>query len=139
MADQVLLKIVCLLMRWLFNLASLVIRGDRANNAELLALRHENAILRRNAGRVRYDSVDRAWFAVLTRFIPRRRWAEVFPVTPATLLAWHRRLTARKYDTSKRRKPGRRSGASPGSPSAWRRRTRSGAIAVSTASWSSWD
>jgi putative transposase len=44
---------------------------------------------------------------VLMRFIPRRRWAEVFPVTPATLLAWHRRLTARKYDTSKRRRPGR--------------------------------
>jgi transposase len=44
---------------------------------------------------------------VLTRFIPRRRWTEVFPVTPATLLAWHRRLTARKCDTSKRRKPGR--------------------------------
>ena len=101
------LKIVCLLMRWLFNLAILVIRGDRAKNAELLALRHENAVLRRNACRVRYDPADRAWFAVLTRFIPRLRWAEVFPVTPATLLAWHRRLTARKYDTSKRRKPGR--------------------------------
>ena len=102
-----LLKIVCLLMRWLFNLAILVIRGDGAKNAELLALRHENAVLRRNAGRVRYDPADRAWFAVLTRFIPRRRGAEVFPVTPATLLAWHRRLTGRKYDTSKRRKPGR--------------------------------
>jgi putative transposase len=107
LADQALLKIVCLLMRWLFNLAILVIRGDRAKNAELLALRHENAVLRRNAGRVRYDLADRAWFAVLTRFIPRRRWAEVFPVTPATLLAWHRRLAARKYDTSQRRKPGR--------------------------------
>ena len=98
---------VCLLMRWLFSLASLLIRGDRAKNAELLALRHENAVPRRNAGRVRYSPADRAWFAVLTRFIPRRRWAEVFPVTPATLLAWHRRLIARKYDTSKRRKPGR--------------------------------
>jgi hypothetical protein len=107
LADQVLLKIVCLLMRWLFNLAILVIRGDRVKNAELLALRHENAVLRRNAGRVQYDPADRAWFAVLTRFIPRQRWAEVFPVTPATLLAWHRRLTATKYDTSKRRKPGR--------------------------------
>jgi hypothetical protein len=42
-------------------------------------------------GRVRYDPADRAWFAVLTRFITRRRWAEVLPVTPATLLAWHRR------------------------------------------------
>jgi hypothetical protein len=50
----------------------------------LLVLRHENAVLRRNAGRVRYDPADRAWFAALTRFIPRRRWAEIFPVTPAT-------------------------------------------------------
>ena len=37
-----LLKIVCLLMRWLFSLAVLVVRGDRAKNAELLVLRHEN-------------------------------------------------------------------------------------------------
>src|SRR5450755_4590236 len=94
-------------MRWLFGLAVLVVRGDRARNAELLVLRHENAVLRRNAGQVRYDPGDRAWFAALTRFIPRRRWAEVFPVTPATLLAWHRRLAARKCDTSKRRKPSR--------------------------------
>ena len=70
-------------------------------------LRHENMVLRRNASRVRYEPGDRAWFAALTRFIPRRRWAEVFPVTPATLLAWHRKLAARKYDTRKRRQPGR--------------------------------
>jgi transposase InsO family protein len=56
---------------------------------------------------VRYDPADRAWFAALTRFIPRQRWARVFPVTPATLLAWHRNLAARKYDTSRRRRPGR--------------------------------
>jgi putative transposase len=103
----VLLKIACLLMRWLFSLAVLVIRGDREKNAELLVLRHENAVLRRNVGRIRYEPADRAWFTALTGFIPRRRWAEVFPVTPATLLAWHRRLAARKFDTSKRRKPGR--------------------------------
>src|SRR5450755_2354971 len=94
-------------MRWIFALAVLVVRGDGEKNAELLVLRHENAVLRRNAGRIRYEPGDRAWFAALTRFIPRRRWAEVFPVTPATLLAWHRRLAARKYDTSKRRRPGR--------------------------------
>ena len=107
MADRVLLKIVCLLMRWLFGLIVLVFRGDGEKDAELLALRHENAVLRRNAGRVRYEPGDRAWFAALTRFIPRRRWAEVFPVTPATLLAQHRWLAATRYDTSKRRKPGR--------------------------------
>jgi hypothetical protein len=36
-----LLKIVCLLMRWLFGLTVLVFRGDGAKNAELLVLRHE--------------------------------------------------------------------------------------------------
>ena len=70
-------------------------------------LRHENAVLRRHAGRVRYEPADRVWFAALARLIPRSRWTDVFPVTPATLLAWHRRLAARKYETSNRRKPGR--------------------------------
>jgi putative transposase len=103
----VLLKIICLLMRWLSSLAVVVSSGDRAKDAELLVLRHENAVLHRNAGRVQYEPSDRAWFAALTRFIPRRHRAGVFPVTPATLLAWHRRLATRKYDTSKRRRPGR--------------------------------
>jgi len=103
----VLLKITYLLMRWTFGLAVLMFHGDQAKNAELLVLRHENAVLRRNAGRVRYGPADRAWFTALTRFIPRRRWTGVFPVTPATLLAWHRRLAARRYDTSSRRQPGR--------------------------------
>jgi putative transposase len=109
----VLLKIVYLLTCRVLGLAVLVFRGDLAKDAELLVLRHENAFLRRHAGRVRYELADRAWLAALARLVPRRRWAEVFPVTPATLLAWHRRLAARKYDTSKRRKPGRPP-ASPG-------------------------
>jgi putative transposase len=61
----VLLKIACLLMRWLFSLAVLVVRGDGEKNAELLVLRHEKAVLRRNADRIRYDSGDRACFAVI--------------------------------------------------------------------------
>jgi hypothetical protein len=55
LADEVLLKIACLLLRWLSGLTVLVFRGDRAKNAELLVLRHQNAALRRNAGRVRYE------------------------------------------------------------------------------------
>ena len=102
-----LLKIVYLLACRVLGLAVLVFRGDLAKDAELLVLRHGNAVLRRHAGRVRYEPADRVWFAALARLIPRRSWAEVFPVTPATLLAWHRRLAAEKYDTSKRRKPGR--------------------------------
>jgi len=103
----VLLKIVYLLTCRVLGLAVLAFRGDRAKDAELLVLRHENAVLRRHVGRARYEPADRAWLAALARLIPRRRWSEVFPVTPATLLAWHRRLAASKYDTSGRRKPGR--------------------------------
>ena len=82
-------------------------RGDRAKDAELLVLRHENAVLRRHALRVRYEPADRVWLAALARLIPRMRWTEVFPVTPATLLTWHRKLAAKKYDTSRQRALGR--------------------------------
>ena len=102
-----LLKIVYLLVRRILGLAVLVFLTDLAKDAELLVLRHENAVLRRHASRVRYEPADRVWLAALARLIPRNRWAEVFPVTPATLLAWHRRLAAKRYDTGKRRKPGR--------------------------------
>ncbi len=102
-----LLKIVYLLTCRVLGLAVVVFRGDLAKDAELLVLRHENAVLRRHAGRVRYRPGDRAWFAALARLVPRRRWAEVFLVAPATLLAWHRGLAAGKYDTGKRRRPGR--------------------------------
>ena len=91
----------------MLGLLVVLFRRDLSKDAELLVLRHENAVLRRHVGRARYEPVDRAWLAALARLIPRRRWSEVFPVTPATLLAWHRKLTAKKYDTSKRRKPGR--------------------------------
>ena len=87
MAGRVLLKIVYLLIRRLLGLAVLVSRKDLAKEAELLVPRHENAVLRRHAGRVRYEPADRVWFAALARLIPRRRWTDVFPVTPATLLA----------------------------------------------------
>ena len=102
-----LFKIVYLLVRRILGLAVLISRSDLAKDAELLVLRHENAVLRRHAGRVRYGLADRLWLAALARLIPRRRWAAIFPITPATLLAWHRRLVAGKYDTSKRRTPGR--------------------------------
>ena len=82
-----LLKIVYLLTCRMPGLAVLVFRSDLAKNAELLVLRHQNAVLRRHMGRIRYEPDDRAWFAALARLVPRRRWAEVFPVAPASLLA----------------------------------------------------
>ena len=82
-----------------------------SNDAELLVLRHENAVLRRQISKVRYQPGDRLWLTALSKLIPRHRWSEVFAVTPATLLAWHRRLVARHWDYTSRRRPGRPSTA----------------------------
>jgi putative transposase len=76
---RVLLKIMYLLTCRVLGLAVPLCRSDLAKDAELLALRHENAVLRRHADRVRYEPADRAWFAVLAWLVARRRWAEVFP------------------------------------------------------------
>jgi len=107
LAGRVLLKIVYLLVRRILGLAVLLFRKDMTKDAELLVLRHENAVLRRHTGRIRYEPADRVWLAALARLLPRWCWTEIFSVTPATQLAWHRRLTASKYDTSNSRTPGR--------------------------------
>ncbi|MGW9022635.1 integrase [Streptomyces sp. NPDC055722] len=94
--------------RKLLCVPSVLLRGEGAKDAELLVLRHENAVLRRQfAGPVRYEPADRFWFAVLSTLVPRRRWREVFPVTPGTLLAWQRRFIAAKWDYCARRRTGR--------------------------------
>jgi len=85
----------------------------RAKTAELLVLRHENAVLRapRQPGPV--DPADRVWLAALSRAPPSQALArKIFPVTPATLLAgtanWVRRSTIRATGASPadRRQPG---------------------------------
>src|ERR1700716_3932006 len=89
------------LTRQLLSVPAVLLRRDAAKDAELLVLRHEHAVLRRQFTRpMRYKLADRLWLTALSCLIPRRRWAQVFPVTPATLLAWHRRLIARTWDYS---------------------------------------
>jgi putative transposase len=111
----VIFSVVYLLVRCLLGCVMVLARREVSKDAELLVLRHENAVLRRQIGRVRYQPGDRLWLAALSRVIPRRRWGEAFMVTPATLLAWHRRLVARKWDYTSRR-PGR-----PSTPAAIRK------------------
>ena len=94
---------VYLLVRCLLSCLVALARGKVSRNAELLMLRLENPVLRHQAGRVRYQPGHRLWLAALSRLIPRRHWSEVFAVTPATLLAWHRQMIARKWDYSQRR------------------------------------
>ncbi|MGH3806985.1 MAG: integrase core domain-containing protein [Pseudonocardiaceae bacterium] len=104
---MLLLSILYRLVRCLLGLTAVLVRSDLSKDAELLVLRHENAVLRRQMTRVHYTPADRAWLTALSRFLPRRRWAALFPVTPATILAWHRRLISRKWDYTARRRPGR--------------------------------
>src|SRR5437879_3806099 len=107
----VIFSVVYLLVRCLLGCLMVLARREVSKDAELLVLRHENAVLRRQISRVSYQPGDRLWLAALSRLIPRRRWGEVFAVTPATLLAWHRRLVARQWDYTSRRRPGRPSTA----------------------------
>ncbi|MFH8387080.1 integrase [Kitasatospora sp. NPDC018058] len=89
----------------------MLLRRDSAKDAELLVLRHENVVLRRQlGGSVRYEPTDRFRPAALSSLIPRHRWTDVFPVTPGTLPARHRRLFAGKWDYSAQR---RRTGRAP--------------------------
>ncbi|MFC5828503.1 integrase core domain-containing protein [Nonomuraea insulae] len=103
-----LLSLVYRLVRGLFGLLTALIRSDLSKDVELLVLRQENHVLRRQLGsRPQWGHVDRLWLAALSRLIRRCRWAEVFPVTPATILRWHRTLVRRKWTFTDRRHPGR--------------------------------
>jgi putative transposase len=107
----VILSVVYLVARCLLDYLMVLARREVSRDAELLVLRHENAVLRRQVSRVLYQRAGRLWLSALSRLIPRRRWGEVFAVTPATLLAWHRRLVTRKWDHSSGRRSGRPSTA----------------------------
>jgi putative transposase len=71
----------------------LLARGDAAKDLELLVLRHQLAVLRRQTPRPRLEPADRALLAAVSRVLPRGRWSCFF-VQPETLLRWHRRLVA---------------------------------------------
>jgi transposase len=96
-----------MVIRFVLSLVAVLFRGGVSKDVELLVLRHENAVLRRQVPRPRYEPTDRLWFSALSRLLPRRLWPAVFPVTPATILRWHRRLVARKWTYTDRRRPGR--------------------------------
>lgn len=75
------LSVVCALVRNLIEVPAAVLRGPIAKDAEVLALRHENAVLRRQIAGVRYEPADRLWLAVLSRLVPCGRRRQVFATT----------------------------------------------------------
>jgi putative transposase len=79
---EMLLSLVYRLVRCLCGLLAVLVRSDLSKDVELLVLRHENEVLRRQLrGRPRWDHTDRLWFTALSRLVNRYRWPEVFPVT----------------------------------------------------------
>jgi putative transposase len=92
----VLIRLVYFFMVRVLVWLALLARSDAAKDAEILVLRHEVAILRRQATRPKPDWADRAVLAALARLLPGHvRLHRI--VTPRTLLAWHRRLARKKW------------------------------------------
>ena len=71
---MLLLSILYRLLRCLLGLTAVLVRRDLSKDAELLVLRHENTVLRRQICRVHYTPADRVWLAALSRLLPHRRW-----------------------------------------------------------------
>jgi hypothetical protein len=63
--------LVYLILRCVLGLLVTVVRTGLTKDVELLVLRHENVVLRRQVPRPRYEPVDRLWFAALSRLVPR--------------------------------------------------------------------
>jgi putative transposase len=85
-----------LALRCLLQLVLLRRRSEEFMELEIVVLRHELAVLRRQVQRPQLNSADRVLLTAASRLLPRSRWGS-FMVTPATLLRWHRRLVARRW------------------------------------------
>jgi putative transposase len=102
----VLFSLLYLVLRRVLRVLLPARRDDGDAEAELLVLRHELKVLRRQVSPPRYRRRDRMLLAGVSRLLPRSAW-KAFSVTPETLLRWHRELVCRKWTFRRRGTPGR--------------------------------
>jgi hypothetical protein len=93
--------IFCQLSAWI----ALLTRSEASKTAEILVLRHQVGVLRRQVTRPRLSWADRALISALARLLPKTRRRHLF-VTPGTLLRWHADVITRRW-TAKRQQSGR--------------------------------
>ncbi|GAA2389208.1 hypothetical protein [Dactylosporangium salmoneum] len=89
-------SLVYLLLRQILQMLTQLARHGGAKDVELLVLRHQVAVLRRQVHRPNLQPADRVVLATLSQLLPCQRWSAFF-VIPATLLRWHRQLIARHW------------------------------------------
>jgi hypothetical protein len=100
----VLASLLYVMLGQVMTLVLLCFRSSDYKELEIVLLRDEIAVLRRQLSRPAMQPADRVFLAAASRLIARARWRSFF-VTPETLLAWHHRLVARRWSY-----PGRRPG-----------------------------
>jgi len=88
-------------LRRLFELIALRFRSEDAKEVEIVVLRHQLQVLRRQVARPNLALHDRAVLAAVSRVLPKMCWGSLF-VRPETILAWHRRLVQRRWTYPRR-------------------------------------
>jgi putative transposase len=100
----VFLSVLYIALRRVLQLLLLLFRSTPSKDLEIIVLRHELAVLRRQVRRPVFRAADRVFLSAASRLLPRVNWS-AFVVTPATLFRWHRLLVAKRWTYP--RPPGR--------------------------------